>query len=117
MNPINRPSGPRIYNLFPLLAGPLPQWAPHFERAQRLGFDWVFTNAFHYAGYSGSLYSIKDYYAIDPRLIDDATADPPMAQLRQMVRQADALGLRLMMDLVINHTAFDSPLVTEHPDW
>ena len=22
-----------------------------------------------------------------------------------------------MMDLVINHTAFDSPLVTEHPDW
>jgi starch synthase (maltosyl-transferring) len=27
------------------------------------------------------------------------------------------LGLSLMMDLVINHTAFDSPLVTEHPNW
>ena len=110
-------SGPRIYNLFPLLAGPLPQWTSHLERAQRLGFDWVFINAFHYAGYSGSLYSIKDYYAIDPRLVDDATADPPMTQLTQMIQEANRLGLKLMMDLVINHTAFDSPLVTEHPEW
>ena len=117
MSTANLSPGPRIYNLFPLLAGPFLKWAAHFERAQRLGFDWVFTNSFHYAGYSGSLYSIKDYYAIDPRLVDEATTDPPMTQLRQMVQQADTLGLKLMMDLVINHTAFDSPLVTEHPNW
>lgn len=109
-------SGPRIYNLFPLLAGPMPQWTTHFERAQRLGFDWIFINAFHYAGYSGSLYSIKDYYAIDPRLVD-AAAGPPMEQLAHMIHSASRLGLKLMMDLVINHTAFDSPLVTEHPAW
>lgn len=70
MSATNRSSGPRIYNVFPLLAGPLPRWTPHLERAHRLGFDWVFTNAFHYAGYSGSLYSVKDYCAIDPRLVD-----------------------------------------------
>jgi starch synthase (maltosyl-transferring) len=116
MNTASRPSGPRIYNLFPLLAGPLPQWGPHLERAQRLGFDWVFINAFHYAGYSGSLYSIKDYYAIDPRLID-SDAGSPFDQLRRMIEKANQLGLKIMMDLVINHTAFDSPLVTEHPDW
>lgn len=108
--------GPRIYNLFPLLAGPLPEWTPHFERAQRLGFNWVFVNSFHYAGYSGSLYSVKDYYAIDPRLVDPA-AGPPMSQLAQMIQTARQLGLKLMMDLVINHTAFDSLLVTEHPQW
>jgi starch synthase (maltosyl-transferring) len=71
--------GPRIYNLFPLLAGPLPRWTPHLERAQSLGFNWVFINSFHYAGYSGSLYSIKDYYAIDPRLVDPAAGPPPGA--------------------------------------
>lgn len=108
--------GPRIYNLFPLLAGPLPGWTPHLERAQRLGFNWVFINSFHYAGYSGSLYSIKDYYAIDPRLVDPE-AGPPMTQLEQMIQKAQRLGLKLMMDLVINHTAFDSPLVQEHPAW
>jgi starch synthase (maltosyl-transferring) len=112
----NRAIGPRIYNLFPLLAGPLPQWTPHLERAQRLGFDWVFINSFHYAGYSGSLYSIKDYYTIDPRLVD-ATAGPPVEQLERMIQTAQQLGLKLMMDLVINHTAFDSVLVTEHPAW
>lgn len=108
--------GPRIYNLFPLLAGPLSQWTPHLERAQRLGFDWVFINSFHYAGYSGSLYSIKDYYTIDPRLVD-STVGPPLEQLEQMIQTAKQLGLKLMMDLVLNHTAFDSILVMEHPAW
>lgn len=116
MSTTNQSSGPRIYNLFPLLAGPLPQWTSHLERAQQLGFDWIFINSFHYAGYSGSLYSIKDYYTIDPRLLDD-TAGSPLDQLRQMIQSAHQLGLKLMMDLVINHTAFDSPLVTDHPDW
>lgn len=108
--------GPRIYNLFPLLAGPLPQWTSHLQRAQRLGFDWVFVNSFHYAGYSGSLYSIKDYYAVDPRLLDPS-AGAPLEQLSAMAQTAKQLGLKLMMDLVINHTAFDSLLVTEHPEW
>ncbi|MBI3246227.1 MAG: alpha-amylase [Deltaproteobacteria bacterium] len=112
----NWPPGPRIYNLFPLLAGPLPTWTPHLERARHLGFDWVFINSFHYAGYSGSLYSVKDYYTLDPRLLDPE-AGPPMDQLAQMIQTAKQLGLNLMMDLVINHTAFDSPLVTEHPQW
>ena len=34
----------KIYNLFPLLAGPFPHWTPHLERAAAMGFDWVFVN-------------------------------------------------------------------------
>jgi starch synthase (maltosyl-transferring) len=94
----------------------MPEWTAHLERARRLGFNWVFINSFHYAGYSGSLYAIKDYYAIDPRLVD-ATAGSAQDQLVQVIQTAERLDLKLMMDLVINHTAFDSPLVTEHPTW
>jgi len=108
--------GPRIYNLFPLLAGPLPHWKPHLERARRMEFDWLFVNPINLSGFSGSLYSIKDYYSIDPRFIDPA-AGPQDSQLRQMIADARGLGLRVMMDFVINHTAFDSPLLTEHPTW
>lgn len=108
--------GPRIYNLFPLLAGLLPRWRPHMERAAAMGFTWIPVNPFHQAGYSGSLYSVKDYYAIDPRFAD-GTGRPAEAQLREMLNQASRLGLSVMMDLVINHTAFDSPLVTQHPGW
>jgi len=108
--------GPRIYNLFPLLAGRLPGWKPHLERARRMEFNWLFVNPLQLSGFSGSLYSIKDYYAIDPRFVDPA-AGPPDSQLRQMIADAQGLGLRVMMDLVINHTAFDSLLLTEHPTW
>jgi starch synthase (maltosyl-transferring) len=107
--------GPRIYNLFPLLAGPLPRWGPHLERAARMGFTWLFVNPFHQAGYSGSLYSVKDYYAIDARLLEGGS--PPLEQLRGMLARAAALDLRLMMDLVVNHTAFDAPLIQQHPTW
>ena len=51
--------GPRIYNLFPLLAGPVPQWSEHLERIAAMAFDWVFVNPFHYPGFSGSLYALS----------------------------------------------------------
>ncbi|HEY2524831.1 MAG TPA: alpha-amylase family glycosyl hydrolase [Candidatus Binataceae bacterium] len=108
--------GPRIYNLFPLLAGPMPHWKPHIERARAMEFNWLFVNPIQQSGYSRSLYSIKDYYAIDPRLLD-AAAGAPEEQLRAMIGAAKDAGMGLIMDLVINHTAFDSPLVREHPEW
>jgi starch synthase (maltosyl-transferring) len=114
--PDARRTGPRIYNLFPLLAGPFPRWKEHLERARAMEFDWVFLNPFHKAGYSGSLYSIADYYDFDPRLVDPS-AGPPERQFRQVLESAHELGLSVMMDLVINHTAFDSPLLTQHPSW
>jgi len=79
-------------------------------------FDWVFVNPFHKAGYSGSLYSIVDYYEFDPRLVDPS-AGPPERQFRQMIESAHELGVSVIMDLVINHTAFDSPLLAQHPSW
>jgi starch synthase (maltosyl-transferring) len=114
--PDSNRTGPRIYNLFPLLAGTFPRWTEHLRRARQMGFDWVFLNPFHKAGYSGSLYSIADYYQFDPRLIDPA-AGPPENQFREMLETAREVGLSVVMDLVINHTAFDSPLLTQHPAW
>ena len=108
--------GPRIYNLFPLLAGPMPQWSAHIERARAMGFNWLFINPIQQSGFSGSLYSIKDYYAIDARMVDPS-GEAPQDQLRAMVGTVHSAGMRLMLDLVINHTAIDSPLVREHPQW
>jgi len=107
--------GPRIYNLFPLLAGPLPGWAAHLARAGAMGFTWIFVNPFHQSGFSGSLYSVRDYYAVDPRLLEGPSR--AQDQLRRMIEMSSRLGLSVMMDLVINHTAFDSSLIREHPDW
>jgi starch synthase (maltosyl-transferring) len=108
--------GPRIYNLFPLLAGPLPAWLPHIEHAHGMGFNWLFVNPFHLPGMSGSLYAVRDYYGFHPQLIDPA-GGPPEAQLRRVIEFTHARDTKFMMDLVINHTAIDSPLLTAHPEW
>ncbi len=105
----------RIYNLFPLLAGPFKNWKPHLINAAEMGFDWIFVNPIQQLGSSGSLYSIKDYLAINPALCADTK--PAEDQVRATVKDAEKLGLRLMIDLVINHCAYDSKLLKEHPEW
>jgi len=107
----------RIYNLFPLLAGPFQDWKPHLERAAAMGFDWIFVNPIQKTGRSGSLYSIKDYFALNPVLAASKSASSPEEQLRDVVKYAEGLGLSLMVDLVINHCAYDSALLKEHPTW
>jgi len=107
----------RIYNLFPPLAGRLPDWTPHLERAAALGFDWVFVNPIQTLGESGSLYSIADYFSINPTLLAPDSPLAPDEQVRAMTTQTERLGLRLMVDLVVNHCAHDASLVREHPEW
>ena len=107
--------GPRIYNLFPLLAGPFSRWGPHLERARAMGFTWLFVNPIHQAGLSGSLYAVKDHDAVDPRFLDGGR--DPWEQFADLVSAAGRAGLRVMLDLVLNHTAVDSPLIQAHPAW
>lgn len=108
--------GPRVYDLFPTLAGPISHWTAHFERIAGMGFDWVYVNPIQQTGGSGSLYAIGDYYRLNAKLRgDDARPDDEIA--RDMVAAAQARGLRVMFDLVINHTANDSALVREHHAW
>ncbi|MBW1918507.1 MAG: alpha-amylase [Deltaproteobacteria bacterium] len=107
--------GPIIYNLFPLLAGTISRWPDHLDRISAMGFNWIFVNPFHYPGFSGSLYAVKDYFAFHPLLVEEG--QDPEVSLQNFLDQARQRGLEVMMDLVINHTAVDSPLVEQHPEW
>jgi len=107
---------PIIYNIFPLLAGTMDRWMAHARRARDMGFDWIYLNPVHYPGFSGSLYAVKEYFRLNPLLVPEGTADP-LGLLGETLEQIRALGLRVMMDLVINHTARDSPLTRAHPEW
>ena len=107
----------RIYNLFPRLAGEFTDWHGHLQRAADMDFDWVFVNPIQALGRSRSLYSIADYFQINPEFVNERLDSTPEDQVRGVCRQAEALGLRMMVDLVINHCAADSPLTRQHPDW
>ena len=106
-----------IYNLFPLLVGKLSDWESHVERAAAMGFDWILVNPIQKLGRSGSLYSIADYFQINPRFVDLDSPLSPEDQVRAAVRAANRHGLRVMVDLVINHCAIDSEITRMHPEW
>jgi len=83
-----------LYNLFPLMAGPFSRWNDHFQRAARMGFDWVFINPIQQLGASRSLYSIADYFRFNPALLDPASPANPEDQVRQMTRAAHDAGFK-----------------------
>src|SRR6516165_1350100 len=108
--------GLRIYNLFPTLAGTIRDWMVHVPRVAGMGFNTVYINPFHYPGFSGSLYAVKDYYRLNPRFRGGEPGDDDTL-LERFTDTVRAQGLRVIMDLVINHASKDSELVAEHPDW
>ncbi|HLP16921.1 MAG TPA: alpha-amylase family glycosyl hydrolase, partial [Bacteroidota bacterium] len=61
-------------------------------------------------GTLGSSYSVRDYYGINPEYgtLDD---------FKRLVESAHALGLKIIIDLVANHTSWDSKILRQHPDW
>ncbi|HZM03257.1 MAG TPA: alpha-amylase family glycosyl hydrolase [Candidatus Saccharimonadales bacterium] len=60
-------------------------------------------------GTFGSPYAVKDYYAINP---DYGTE----ADLKHLIGEAHRRGLKVIMDMVANHTAWDSVLMN-HPEF
>lgn len=108
---------PIIYNLFPRLAGTVDKWFDHAMRAHDLGFDWLYLNPVTLPGFSGSLYAVKEHRQVCPDFLSRRSSKDGISQLKRFLAEVRKLGLRPAMDLVINHTAFDCPLVEEHPDW
>jgi starch synthase (maltosyl-transferring) len=106
-----------IYNLFPTLIGPFSVWEKHLARASQMGFNWVFVNPIQRPGISGSLYSISDYYDLNPLLIDQNSKKNPQEQTQETIKVAEKMGLKMMVDLVINHCSVDSDLLRLHPEW
>jgi glycosidase len=61
-------------------------------------------------GSLGSYYSISDYTAVNPEF-------GTLADAKALVAEAHRLGLKVILDWVANHTAWDHPWATAHKDW
>lgn len=64
----------------------------------------------HRKGRLGCPYAVRDFYDVNPEFgtIDD---------FRALLADAHDRGMKLIIDLVANHTAWDCPLIAQHPDW
>jgi glycosidase len=103
-----------IYEIFPRdfsAAGNLNSVTAKLDQIKNLGVNILWVMPIHPIGEKGrkgdygSPYSIRDYYAVDPNYgtLDD---------FKNLVTQAHQRGLKVIMDLVANHTAWDSVMMT-----
>lgn len=85
-------------------------------RLAAMGVDIVWLMPIHPIGEAnrkgtlGSPYAVRDYRAVNPELGTEA-------DFRAFVNEAHRLGLKVILDWVANHSAYDNPLTQSHPEW
>ena len=89
---------------------------PDLPRIRALGIDIIWLMPIHPIGEKarkgslGSPYANRDYRSVNPEL---GTED----DLRALADAVHAQGMKLMIDVVYNHTSPDSVLWETHPEW
>ena len=107
-----------IYEIFPRdfsSAGDLNGVTVQLDRLKDLGITILWIMPIHPIGEKnrkgefGSPYSIMDYYAVDP-------AYGTLDDFKRLVSEAHKRGMKVIMDLVADHTAWDSVMM-KHPEF
>jgi maltose alpha-D-glucosyltransferase/alpha-amylase len=91
--------------------------ADRLDHLETLGVTCLWLNPFYPTPGRDNGYDVSDYYAVDPRLGD-------LGDFVEFSRAARARGMKLLVDLVVNHTSTDHPWFRDardpsHPrhDW
>ena len=88
----------------------------HINYLKNLGVDIVYFTPINEIGLIdrkgdlGSPYSIKDYYKINPEL-------GTLEDFKNTINKIHDANMKVMIDVVFNHTSKDSILFKEHPNW
>jgi cyclomaltodextrinase / maltogenic alpha-amylase / neopullulanase len=107
-----------IYEIFPRsfsAEGNLKSITKRLDGLKSLGVNVLWLMPIHphgelnKKGTVGSPYAVRDYYAVDPAY---GTKD----DLRELVQGAHRRGMKVIIDIVANHTAWDSVMMA-HPDF
>lgn len=107
-----------IYEIFPRAFSPAGDFngiTARLDELKELGVNVLWLMPIHPIGEKlrkgtlGSPYAIRDYYAINPEF--GTTND-----FRRLVTEAHARGLKVILDVVANHTAWDS-VMKAHPEF
>lgn len=108
-----------IYQVFPRQysnKGNLKGVTDDLQRIKELGTDIIYLLPIHPIGVKnkkgtlGCPYSIQDYRKICPDL-------GTVEDLKELINKTHELGMKIIIDVVYNHTSRDSRLLHEHPEY
>ena len=96
--------------------GTFKAFETHLPRLKKMGVDIIWLMPIHPIGVKnrkgtlGSYYSVKDFKGINPEF-------GTMQDFQHLVEKIHSMGMFVIIDWVGNHSAWDNPLTTQHPDW
>ncbi|MGM0547077.1 MAG: alpha-amylase family glycosyl hydrolase [Bacteroidota bacterium] len=96
--------------------GTFKAFEEHLPRLKEMGVDILWLMPIHPIGEEkrkgelGSYYSIKDYKAVNPNF-------GTIEEFKELVEAAHEHDMKLFLDWVPNHTAWDHPWTEEHPEY
>lgn len=96
--------------------GSFSQIKKDIPRIKKMGVDIVWLMPIHPIGVidrkgaEGSPYSIRDYNVIDESLGDEKS-------LKELITTVHDHNMKIIIDVVYNHTSKDSSLIKSHPEW
>lgn len=96
--------------------GTFKAFEEHLPRLNELGVDILWLMPIHpisqekMKGEIGSPYSVDDYYAVSSEFGSEQ-------DFRNLVKKAQGMGMKVILDWVANHTGWGHAWITEHPDW
>lgn len=96
--------------------GTFQAFEAHLPRLKEMGVDILWLMPIHPIGEKnrkgtlGSEYSVKDYLGVNPEYGN-------LEDFKALVKKIHSMGMYIILDWVANHSAWDNPLATEHPDW
>ncbi len=114
------PGNSVIYTIYPSIFSPAGNFAgvtAQLGRLKNLGITDVWLMPVTPIGHTisghaafDSPYAVHDYFAVN-----SSYGSP--SDLRTLILTAHRLGLRVILDEVLNHTAWDNALITQHPQY
>ena len=98
--------------------GSTERWMKHFAEAKDRGYTMLHYTPLQERGESDSPYSIRNQMKYDPSIfglkLSDEEGRKRMDNILKTAREE--YGLLSLTDVVLNHTANDSPWLIEHPE-
>lgn len=113
--------GLSILTLVSKWMGPTATWRDFFAETSARGYNMIHWTPLQERGESDSPYSIRNQLVYEPSMFTDGKKsvanDGGRAKIEEMLKIArEEYGLLSLTDVVLNHTANDSPWLLDHPE-
>lgn len=96
--------------------GHIDLWTSIFTDQISLGYNFFHITPVQELGGSQSLYCIKDPNNLNPVLFSGYNKQEAYDRLNETIKEIETLGAGCMVDIILNHTAFDTRFIESHPE-